>query len=137
MHSADSKRGECVVLAATLLGSSFHVCTPQSLIWHGNHTQALFKRTNSAGGSSAPLSLGGDGHGRDLADLKAEDRSTLHQVCNLALPVPMPSWLLDASPVLYRPLLARPSTTCQMMHCSSQSKRRQLVHEMMKLNRLH
>lgn len=45
--------------------------------------QALFKRTNSTGGSSAPLSTTTDGHGRDLADLKAEDRSTLHQVCIL------------------------------------------------------
>ncbi|KAL3140140.1 putative 3',5'-cyclic phosphodiesterase pde-3 [Trebouxia sp. C0009 RCD-2024] len=42
--------------------------------------QGLFKRTNSTGGSSAPMPTFGEGRGRDLADLKAEDRSTLHQM---------------------------------------------------------
>ena len=45
--------------------------------------QALFKRSNSNSGTASPMSVASDGHG-PLADLKAEDRSTLHQVHALA-----------------------------------------------------
>ena len=86
----------CRCLLATWYGSASSVsiiphtvcqddtCVPCGIVM----VQGLFKRTNSTGGSSAPLPTFGEARGgRDLADLKAEDRSTLHQVCTPALPV--------------------------------------------------